>query len=342
MEKIRNDYFDNIKSVLITLVVIGHFLLPLESTRLKDGLVNVIYLFHMPMFIMVSGYFAKGMYAGKRFRWERIGKLLWLYLLFQIISGMTESLAAGQLWTANINFLRESGAPWYLLAMIWWYLEVFLLARFRAWAVLMAVIVIGILSGYGRHIGSFLVLSRTLSFGPFFWIGYYLTEDQVRNFRSWKGRWLMAVLALFLAVVTAVESNGTLKELFPIVYGMNYGRIGTLWSPASALVRFCAYGAAGIMILGVMAVVPRQRRVWTCLGERSLQIYILHRPIRDLMEAAGFYRAVTSRSRMTVVFVMAFSVALAICLSAPRITKLFRYVQDAPEKMFRLIGRNRF
>lgn len=67
MEKIRNDYFDNIKSVLITLVVIGHFLLPLESTRLKDGLVNVIYLFHMPMFIMVSGYFAKGMYAGKRF-----------------------------------------------------------------------------------------------------------------------------------------------------------------------------------------------------------------------------------------------------------------------------------
>ena len=56
MEKIRNDYFDNIKSVLITLVVIGHFLLPLESTRLKDGLVNVIYLFHMPMFIMVSGY----------------------------------------------------------------------------------------------------------------------------------------------------------------------------------------------------------------------------------------------------------------------------------------------
>ena len=106
---------------------------------------------------------------------------------------------------------------------------------------------------------------------------------------------------------------------------MNYGRIGTLWSPASALVRFCAYGAAGIMILGVMAVVPRQRRVWTCLGERSLQIYILHRPIRDLMEAAGFYRAVTSRSRMTVVFVMAFSVALAVCLSAPRITKLFRY-----------------
>lgn len=175
-----------------------------------------------------------------------------------------------------------------------------------------------------------------------FWIGYYLTEDQVRSFRSWKGRWLMVVLALFLAVVTAVESNGALKELFPIVYGMNYGRIGTLWSPASALVRFCAYGAAGIMILGVMAVVPRQRRVWTCLGERSLQIYILHRPIRDLMEAAGFYRAVTSRSRMTVVFVVAFSVALAICLSAPRITKLFRYVQDAPEKMFRLIGRNRF
>ena len=102
MEKIRNDYFDNIKSVLITLVVIGHFLLPLESTRLKDGLVNVIYLFHMPMFIMVSGYFAKGMYAGKRFRWERIGKLLWLYLLFQIISERSER--ASVIISTNLEF----------------------------------------------------------------------------------------------------------------------------------------------------------------------------------------------------------------------------------------------
>ena len=107
-------------------------------------------------------------------------------------------------------------------------------------------------------------------------------------------------------------------------------------------VRVITLLLVALMILGVMAVVPGQRRVWTCLGERSLQIYILHRPIRDLMEAAGFYRAVTLRSRMTVVFVMAFSVALAVCLSAPRITKLFRYVQDAPEKMFRLIGQNRF
>ena len=194
------------------------------------------------------------------------------------------------------------------------------MARFRAWAVLMAVIVVGILSGYGRHIGSFLVLSRTLSFGPFFWIGYYLTEDQVRSFRSWKGRWLMTVLALFLAVITAVESNGALKEFFPIVYRMNYGRIGTLWSPASTLVRFCAYGAAGIMILGVMVAGPRTEKGVDMSG-RKITADLYSSPSNQRSDGSGwiFIVSVTSRSRMMVVgFVMAFSIALAACLSAPR------------------------
>lgn len=35
MEKIRNDYFDNIKSVLITLVVIGHFFVTLGKHPVK-------------------------------------------------------------------------------------------------------------------------------------------------------------------------------------------------------------------------------------------------------------------------------------------------------------------
>ena len=44
------------------LVVIGHFLLPMERTRFVGSLIHIIYLFHMPMFALISGYFAKSVY----------------------------------------------------------------------------------------------------------------------------------------------------------------------------------------------------------------------------------------------------------------------------------------
>lgn len=340
MEKIRNTYFDNLKSVLITLVVIGHFLLPFESTRFKDGIVYVIYAFHMPMFVMISGYFAKSVYVGGKFCWKKVWKVLWLYVVFQILSGITESLAAGQPLTANLDLLRESGAPWYLLAMVWWYLEIPLLARFRPGVVLLLVTAVGIFSGYGRHIGSFLVISRTLSFAPFFWLGYELNHCKVEDFLRWKGRWVLFGFGLFISAGIALGADGVLKPYLPVVYGMNYGRIETLWTPASAVVRMIHYGAAMVMIWGLMAVVPEKRKMWTRIGEKSLQIYILHRPLRDLLEMAGFYQVITSQYRVTVLLVIGFSVAVTGLLSASWITKLFGYIQEAPEQIMRIIDRN--
>jgi len=57
----RNNFFDNAKFILIFLVVFGHLISPLKE---QDGILftlyTVIFLFHMPAFILISGYFAKG------------------------------------------------------------------------------------------------------------------------------------------------------------------------------------------------------------------------------------------------------------------------------------------
>ena len=50
---------DNIKAMLIILVVVGHLLeLFLKSGNVKT-IYKIIYSFHMPLFIFISGYFAK-------------------------------------------------------------------------------------------------------------------------------------------------------------------------------------------------------------------------------------------------------------------------------------------
>ena len=48
--------FDNLKAILIFLVVFGHFLELVEGHKL---LYLTIYSFHMPLFLFLSGYFAR-------------------------------------------------------------------------------------------------------------------------------------------------------------------------------------------------------------------------------------------------------------------------------------------
>ncbi|WP_426638635.1 acyltransferase family protein [Priestia aryabhattai] len=63
----RDAYFDNVKFILIVLVVFGHLLTPfINDEQWLRTLYIFIYTFHMPAFILISGYFAKG------YRKERI------------------------------------------------------------------------------------------------------------------------------------------------------------------------------------------------------------------------------------------------------------------------------
>lgn len=54
MEKNRNPYWDTLKGILIVLVVLGH-----TGTALGEKILSVIYSFHMPLFLFISGYFSK-------------------------------------------------------------------------------------------------------------------------------------------------------------------------------------------------------------------------------------------------------------------------------------------
>ena len=149
----RDHYFDNVKGALITLVVIGHFLLPMERTRFVGSLINVIYLFHMPMFALISGYFAKSVYQKGHYRTDKVVRLVWLYILFEIGVHVTENLAAGQPVTGCIDFFHEDGAPWYLLAMVWWYLSIPCLTGLKPAAVMGICLCLGIFGGYQDSLG---------------------------------------------------------------------------------------------------------------------------------------------------------------------------------------------
>ena len=67
MNKERDYFFDNLKAVLIFLVVLGHFLLPIRGDNPLVVVKRLIYVFHMPLFVFISGYFAKKIYKNGQY-----------------------------------------------------------------------------------------------------------------------------------------------------------------------------------------------------------------------------------------------------------------------------------
>ena len=80
--KSRNYFLDNYKALLILLVVIGHFIEPCYTNNVFLTILKwVIFSFHMPAFIFISGYFSK-----KDMGLEKlIQKLVIPYFVFELL-----------------------------------------------------------------------------------------------------------------------------------------------------------------------------------------------------------------------------------------------------------------
>ena len=68
-EKLKNNnyFIDNLKVILIFLVVFGHLIeryIDTNSTLL--GVYMFIYIFHMPLFVFVSGFLSKNIYKSRK------------------------------------------------------------------------------------------------------------------------------------------------------------------------------------------------------------------------------------------------------------------------------------
>lgn len=84
----RDAYWDSLKFVLIFLVVLGHVLeINYPEGSLNRGLYNFIYMYHMPLFVFVSGYFSK--IRNKDKYKKGIIRLFETYVIFQIIRNFT-------------------------------------------------------------------------------------------------------------------------------------------------------------------------------------------------------------------------------------------------------------
>lgn len=265
----RHAYFDNAKFFLIYLVVFGHLIQPrIEELNTIYVLYTWIYFFHMPAFIFLAGFFAKG--AGdKGYIGKLTKKLLLPYLVFQLIYTVYFFFIGKEDWVATP--FHPHWSLWFLFSLFFWHLLLAAFKKIPAVAGICFAVIIGIAVGYVEQIGHTFSLSRTVVFFPFFLLGFWLKKEHLFMLKKTPIK-IMAVLFLLamIAIITVLPS-------FSADWLMNAKSYEELGQPVyGGIFRLGIYSTAVLMSICVFAWIPKQESIFSKLGQRTMYVYLLH------------------------------------------------------------------
>ncbi|WP_099223653.1 acyltransferase family protein [Listeria costaricensis] len=311
--KERDYYFDNAKFILIFLVVFGHllqtFIAEYENVRI---LYLYIYTFHMPAFILMSGYFAKG-FRKKGYLSKTIKKLILPYLIFQLIYSIFYYFLLGE-DSLSLKILDPEWSMWFLLSLCFWNLMLYLFARFSAKKGLVIAFSLGLLAGYFDMIGGYLSLSRTFVFFPFFLVGFFMTKEHFKllQTRSAKLVGMLVTLLILGFIILNPEMN---EDWF--LGSKPYDKLVDVKS-LGMLIRLAVYGISFLSVFAFFTFVPKRRLFFTKWGKNTLYVYLLHGFfIKTFREDSAFG---ANYSLQTFVILLGVSFCLTILLSSSLVT----------------------
>jgi fucose 4-O-acetylase-like acetyltransferase len=311
IKQTRDSYYDNVKFILISLVVLGHFISPLkQDNNLLNTIYNFIYTFHMPAFILISGYFSKGCfkkgYAAKTFK-----NILVPYFVFQLIYSVFYTVQHNEL---TFSLLDPFWTLWFLLSLVFWNLLLLVFARIK-YALVIAVL-IGILIGYIPEIGTFLSLQRTFVFFPIFLLGYFLKREHFQLLLTPAKRWagMITLCILFVGYYFFFPDSG--KDW--LLSSSSYTDMG-VGAGYAGLIRLFIYGLMMTATFSFLAIVPRQKLLFTPIGTRTLYVYLLHGFVIKLLQATPFFDSVSQHHNYLLVVLLSGIVTMTLA-SRPVVT----------------------
>ncbi len=279
-EEKRVKFWDNIKGILIVLVVFGHFLYEFRSNLTLELVTKVIYLFHMPAFVFLSGYFSKSENARKN---EKLFRFLFYYTVGNIFFMWFSAV----MYRTTFNLLVPYYSYWYLIALVVWRKGANYITNPKS--ILPLSIIASLLIGLFPEVDNTLALSRILCFFPFFLLGYGLKKEKIEQFLLRKGtkEILLGISLICILIVFGIiiAPNFSLNELLMDPY-TNQNQIFN-----RLVMLIIAFG----MIYGIILAMPKIKMpVLTKWGKNSLYIYIYHRLITLLIAAFWKYNQNTT------------------------------------------------
>lgn len=262
----RDAYYDNLRLFLMFIVVACHCL---ETMRgVSKTIVNLhetFLTFVMPLFVFITGFFAKSMAKAGSPKRMRILNFIVLYIVVQFLK-----MAIG----GYDSFMKPTYGNWYLIAIVAWYLVLPLAAQIKPAILLPLSIIAAMLLGMDKYANTVLQTQRVVCFFPYFMLGYYLKKDHLEILKKpvvrLSGAFILLGGILFCLTVwndlvphTLMHTSATYEQM-------------KLTAGEGLLLRLACFALSVVMSFGVMCVIPRRHFPFTVLGTRTLPIYIVH------------------------------------------------------------------
>lgn len=312
----RNYHFDNLKALLIFLVVFGHLIEPIRDIDVFKSIYFIIYSFHMPLFIFLTGYFSKPNTKGlaKTLRTFIIYDIIFA-LSYVILFGNTAGGGGGSFLSTILFALQPVWILWYLLSIIWWrFLLIFYEKYPRLEFLIIAVIIIFNFIPFNLRI---LSIGRTLSFFPFYILGYIAKE---RNF-NFKGIrkdkhkliYLLIILIIFWSTYSVNISDSLLYGTDIVLNQSSAPMLVVLFKVVTYLVAISAS-------LLVISITPTEKTRYSEIGTKTMPIFIYHIFFVWGFMKIGFYEEITQTpTALAVVLLLILSFSIVMILKDRRV-----------------------
>lgn len=325
-QKRRVPLWDNARWIAVTFVVIGHAILKLiGEADVAYTMYLFIYAFHVPVFVAVSGYFAKSGPSGTRQMHRLLTDIVFPYVVFETIWTVLRWVLGGKF---VLDYSTASWTLWFLIALLIWRIALPYLVLLRYPLTISIMISIG--AGYISSIDGTFTLARTLGLLPFFVFGWklrqWLVSDtwlQLRAGLVW--RWRAAALGLFALLYVLIGLNIDMLRALQVrrflLYDESYATFdySEFWAGG---IRLAVMLIAFALIVAFLLLIPRRKTWFTDFGAATMYIYLLHTfvlyPLREMGMLDG------PQPVWVLPAMIALSVLISIVLSLPGLRRLFR------------------
>ncbi|MGW7068889.1 acyltransferase family protein [Streptomyces sp. NPDC054855] len=321
--KRRDSFFDNAKYLAIVLVAMGHAWEPLRGdSRAAAAFYITVYTFHMPAFIVISGYFSRSFDASPGRLKRLVTGIAVPYVIFEVAYTFFKRWA-GDDPTYPISLLDPWYLTWFLVALFVWRLTTPLWKVVR-WPLPIA-LAIAALASVSPDIGDDLDLQRVLQFLPFFVLGLCLKPEHFQIVRRREAR-ILALPVFAGALLFAYWAAPRMNAAWFYRRDSAQELAAPGWS--GAVMTLGMFGCSVILVACFFAWVPGRRLWFTALGAGTLYGYLLHGFIAKGSRFWDWYELDWLHTPLGEITVTLGAAALITALCTPPVQRLFKFAME--------------
>lgn len=307
--------WDNLKFILITLVVAGHFADQLtDYSSIYSSIYLFIYAFHMPLFIFISGYFHSDRNTTKKVLFYTS-----LGFLYKIVSFLIDRLNGDSQYIFNL--LADSGLAWFMFVLAIYTFALSLLKDQNKKFILIGSIILACFIGYDKSIGDFLYLSRAIIFFPFYLLGTMIKSFDILEFK--RKYPLLKVVALLIFIAWGILCITKVNTL----YGLRYMFSGRHPFPDGIItygpiIRLACYIISAVLGLSLILLTTSKKIKWISdFGKNTINVYFWHLNLFYIFKSFIDFNSIYSSFSFGFLLYITATIVVTVILS----TKIFNF-----------------